>query len=47
MARNGVLLEMAAFAGGDLNCDFPADSIMGTFKGLRRLDLSGNRISGK
>ena len=42
-----MLLEMAAFAGGDLSCAFPGDAVMGVFKGLTRLDLSGNRITGK
>ena len=45
--RDGYLLELGAFAGGDLSCEFPAASIMKVFTSLRRIDLSGNRISGK
>jgi len=41
------LLELAAFADADLACEFPAESIMKTFAQLQRLDLSGNRITGK
>ena len=45
--RDGYLLELGAFAGGDLSCEFPAASIMKVFTRLQRIDLSGNRISGK
>ncbi|CAL8465974.1 g5510 [Coccomyxa elongata] len=45
-SREGMLLELAAFAGGDLSCTFPNDTVMGVFKGLQRLDLSANRITG-
>jgi hypothetical protein len=47
LCRDGYLLELCAFAGGDLACVFPAESIMATFSRLRRIDLSGNRIAGK
>ena len=45
--RSGYLLELGAFAGADLACEFPAASIMEVFAGLQRIDLSNNRISGK
>ena len=45
--RDGELLELGAFAGGDLACEFPGADVMSAFQELYRLDLSGNRISGK
>ena len=45
--RSGYLLELGAFAGADLACEFPAASIMKVFTGLQRIDLSNNRITGK
>ncbi len=45
--RDGELLELGAFAGGDLSCEFPGAGVMGAFQELYRLDLSGNRIYGK
>ena len=45
--RDGYLLEMGAFAGGELSCEFPAASIMKVFTQLQRIDLSGNSITGK
>lgn len=45
--RSGYLLELAAFAGGDLACQFPSESLMKTFTSLQRIDFSGNRITGK
>ena len=47
LLRSGYLLELAAFAGADLACEFPAASIMNVFTALQRIDLSNNRITGK
>ena len=47
LRRDGRLLELGAFASGDLACEFPPLSLMQPLKNLERLDLSGNRITGK
>ena len=47
MRRDGRLLELGAFASGDLACEFPPLELMHAFKNLERLDLSDNRITGK